>query len=160
MLRVQAADPGEPVPSPRRPDLLHTLGATLSWVAGLTLMVSSFTGWYSSKPPADPPVAVLGWDTGALGRLVFFCGAALVLLTVLRKVGVALPRGVPESLLVLALGVLATIFVLIRLISVPGDLVETAERGIGLWISLAAGVSVILAGFVQAADEARRPAPR
>jgi hypothetical protein len=135
---------------------LHTLGTTLSWVAGLTLMVSSFTGWYASEAPTEPPIAVLGWDTGTLGRLVFFCGAALVLLSFLRTAGVVLPRGIPESLLVLGLGALATIFVLIRLISIPENLVETTQRGIGLWISLAAGVAVIVAGFLQAADEADR----
>ena len=51
-----------------------------------------------------------------------------------------------------ALGALATIFVLVRVISVPDDFFF-AHRGAGLWISLAAALAVIVAGLLQASEE-------
>jgi hypothetical protein len=60
---------------------------------------------------------------------------------------------VPESLLVLALGALATIFVLIRVISIPDAVLPADGRGIGIWISLLAGLGVILGGLLRAAEE-------
>ena len=52
----------------------------------------------------------------------------------------------------IALGALATIFVLVRVISVPDDFFF-AGRGIGLWISLVAAIGVIVAGLLQASEE-------
>jgi len=51
-----------------------------------------------------------------------------------------------------AVGALATIFFLVRLISIPDDFFF-AGRGVGIWISLAAAVAVIVAGLLQAAEE-------
>ena len=59
----------------------------------------------------------------------------------------------PESLLVLALGALALIFVLIRVISIPDSVLPADGRGIGLWISLLAALGVVLGGLLRAAEE-------
>jgi hypothetical protein len=88
-----------------------------------------------------------------LGKLVFFCGLAALILEALREAGIELPATVPESLVLIALGSLATIFVLIRLISIPDTFFDTAGRGIGLFISLAAAVALIVAGLLRAAEE-------
>lgn len=117
------------------------------------LALSSLMGWYTGSSLEGPPVAIIGWHTGALGKLVFFVGLIVVLLAVARETGVELPPGVPESLLVVALGTLATIFVLIRVISIPDTFADTASRGVGLWVSLAAGLLVIVGGLVRAAEE-------
>ena len=55
--------------------------------------------------------------------------------------------------MLIALGSLATIFVLIRLISIPDTYFGTAGRGIGIFISLAAAVALICAGLLRAAEE-------
>ena len=55
----------------------------------------------------------------------------------LREFGIELPAAVPESLVVIALGALSTIFVLVRAISIPDEFFF-AGRGIGIWISLGA----------------------
>jgi hypothetical protein len=60
---------------------------------------------------------------------------------------------VPESLVLLGLGSLATIFVLIRLVSIPDTYFATAGRGIGIFISLVAAVALIVAGLLRAAEE-------
>lgn len=129
-----------------------TLGGRLTWVAGLMLALSSFTGWYAGSSDAGPTLSVIGWHTGVLGKLVFFVGLALVALAALREFGFELPPSIPESLVVIALGSLATIFVLIRLISIPDSIVG-AGRGIGIWISLLSALAVIAAGLLRASEE-------
>ena len=106
------------------------LGGRLTWVAALVLTVSAFTDWYAQSGLAGPTIAVIGWHTGTLGKLVFVIGALLLLLVILRELGFELPPTVPESLVVIALGSLATIFVLIRLISIPDSIPPPAGRGI------------------------------
>jgi hypothetical protein len=101
------------------------LGGRLAWVAGLVLTVSAFTDWYAGPNTAGPTLAVIAWHTGTLGKLVFVIG----------------------------LGSLATIFVLIRLISIPDSIPPPAGRGIGIWISLLASLAVIAAGLLRASEE-------
>jgi hypothetical protein len=54
---------------------------------------------------------------------------------------------------VLALGALAAIFVLIRIISIPDSVLPADGRGIGIWISLVAALGVIAGGLLRAAEE-------
>jgi len=130
---------------------LFGLGDGLALVAGVVLAVSSITGWYTGEGEGVT-ISVLGWNTGVLGKLVLFVGLAVVLVLVLREVGVEPPAAVPQSLVTVALGALATIFVLVRVISVPDDFFF-ANRGVGIWISLAAAIAVIVAGLLQASEE-------
>jgi hypothetical protein len=130
-----------------------SLGAELTWVGGLVLAVSSFTSWYSGESVEGPTLSVTGWNSGTLGKLVFLIGVAVVCLAALRRFGLQFPSVAPEPLIVVALGALAAVFVLIRLISVPDSVVGTAGRSIGIWISLASAAAVIAAGLLQAAEE-------
>ena len=127
------------------------IGGRLGLLAGLVLAVSSFTGWYSG-PGEGVKVSVTGWNTGIAGKAVFFIGLAVVVVVVLREVGVQMPATVPESLLTIALGAIATIIVLVRVISIPDDFFF-AGRGVGIWISLVAAIGVIVAGLLQASEE-------
>ena len=149
--------PPEPegYPQPRRPlaggALFWGLGERLAWVAGLVLALSSFTGWYSGSGEGVT-ISVMGWHTGTIGKLVFFTGLAVLVLVALREAGIDLPAAVPESLIVIALGSLGTIFALIRLISIPDDFFF-AGRGVGIWITLVAAVALIVAGLLEASEE-------
>ena len=136
---------------PRGPSL-WVAGRRMTWVAGLVLAVSAFTGWYVGSGDGLS-LSVVGWNTGTLGKLVFFVGLVVVALVALREADIELPATVPESLVVIALGSLATIFVLIRLIQPPEDFLPADGRGIGLWISLGASIAVIVAGLLQASEE-------
>ena len=129
------------------------LGGRLTWVAALVLALSAFTDWYAEHGLAGPTIAVIGWHTGALGKLVFFIGLAVLALVILRESGIELPATVPESLVVIALGALSTIFVLIRLIDVPDEFFGWRGRGIGIFISLFASLAVIAAGLLRAGEE-------
>ena len=129
------------------------LGETFTWVSGLVLAVSAFTDWYAGSDAIGPTIGVIAWHTGTLGKLVFFIGLAVVALVALREAGIELPPAVPDSLVVIALGSLATIFVLIRLISIPDEFLPAGGRGIGIWISLLASLAVIAAGLLRATEE-------
>jgi hypothetical protein len=130
---------------------LWGLGEQITWVTGLVLALSALTGWYSGQGEGVT-VSVLGWNTGVLGKLVFLLGALAILVVALRRWGIDLPAAVPQSLVVVALGALSTIFVLVRAISIPDEFFF-AGRGIGLWISLVASVALIGAGLLQASEE-------
>jgi hypothetical protein len=137
-------------PSARGASLL-ALSDNLALVAGLVLSVSAFTGWYTG-PSGGITVSITGWHTGTLGKLVFFAGLAVLLVVVLREIGVELPAAAPESLVTIALGAISTIFVLVRIVSIPDDFFF-AGRGVGIWISLLAAIGVIAAGLLQVSEE-------
>lgn len=155
--------PDEPVVSARRRLLrpgvaartgggYWLLGERLARWAGLVLTLSTFMSWYSGSDDG-PTIAVIGWHVGVLGKLVFFIGLAVLALWGLREAGFELPAAVPESLILIGLGSLATTFVLIRLISVPDEFFPYTGRGIGIWISLLASLAVIVAGLLEASEE-------
>ena len=140
-------------PEPRRPVTgVWALGERLTWLAALVLLLSTLTGWYVGSGDGLT-LAVIGWHTGVPGKLVFFVALAVLGLVALREAGIELPATIPESLVVIALGAVATVFVLIRLISIPEEFLPAASRGVGIWISLVAAVGVIVAGLLEAAEE-------
>jgi hypothetical protein len=140
-----------PRPAPR-PAGVWVWGGTLTWLSGLLLAVSAFTDWYVGGGQGVT-TAIIGWHTGTLGKLVFFIGLAVLAVVLLREAGIELPATVPESLVVMALGALSTIFVLIRLISIPDEFFGWRGRGIGIFISLAASLLVIAGGLLRAGEE-------
>src|ERR671920_25878 len=145
---MQTVDPESRPPTraePRRGQAtLWGLGERLTPLAALVLLLSSLMGWYAGSGDGLT-ISVIGWHTGVLGKLVFFVGLALLALVALREAGIELPATVPESLIVIALGAIATVFVLIRLISIPEQYLPADGRGIGIWVSLVAAVAVIAA---------------
>jgi hypothetical protein len=127
------------------------LGGRLTFLFGLLLAVSSLTGWYTGEGEGAT-VSVLGWHTGTIGKVVLFLGLIAVLVVVLRELGVNMPASVPESLIAIGVGSVATILVLVRLISIP-DTFFFASRGVGIWLSLACAVGLIVAGLLEASEE-------
>jgi hypothetical protein len=130
---------------------LSGMGERLTFLFGILLAMSALTGWYSGEGNGAT-VSVIGWHTGTIGKIVLFLGLAAVLLIVLREVGVSMPASVPESLVAIGIGSIATILVLVRIISIP-DTFFFASRGIGIWISLVCAVGIILAGLLEASEE-------
>ena len=125
-------------------------GGRLTFLFGLLLAMSALTGWYTGE----------GWHDRVRHRLEHghdredrvLPRPPAVLLVVLREVGVNMPASVPESLIAIAIGSIATILVLVRIISIPDDFFF-ASRGLGIWISLACAVGIILAGLLEASEE-------
>lgn len=144
-------DSPRPRPLPRYGGGAWSIGSRLTWLSGLLLAISAFTDWYAGSG-GGITIGVIGWHTGALGKLVFFIGLAVLAFWALREAGIELPATVPQSLITIALGSLATIFVLIRLISIPAQFTGSG-RGVGIWISLLSALAVIAAGLLQASEE-------
>jgi hypothetical protein len=153
---VDIAEPTPSTPGPySRPVTaggIWAAGERITWVSGLVLALSSFMDWYAGHG-VGVTLAVIGWHTGVLGKLVFFLGLGVLAIVGLREAGVELPPSVPESLVIVALGAIAAIFVLIRLISIPDSMLPADGRGIGIWISLFSALGVILGGVLRAAEE-------
>jgi hypothetical protein len=151
---VEVDDPAHPPRERGRtaPDGIWGAGERVTWVAGLMLAISSFTDWYAGSG-VGVKLAVIGWHTGVLGKLVFFIGLATIAIVALRESGIDLPAAAPESLVILCLGALSTVFVLIRVISIPDSVLPADGRGIGIWISLLASLAVIAGGLLRAAEE-------
>jgi hypothetical protein len=134
------------------PGGIWAMGERLTALSGFVLMLSSFMGWYAGSDQG-PTIAVIGWHTGVIGKLVFLLGLAVVVLVVLRELGIELPATVPESLVIIVLGSLATILVLVRVISVPDRFFPFDGRGIGIWIALIAALGLIVGGLLRAGEE-------
>ena len=130
---------------------LTGLGERLTFLFGVLLAMSSLTGWYTGAGNGTT-VSVIGWHTGTIGKIVLVVGLVAVLLVVLREVGVTMPAAVPESLVTIAIGSIATMLVLVRLVSIP-DTFFFASRGIGIWISLVCAIGIIVAGLLEASEE-------
>jgi hypothetical protein len=141
------------VAPPRRPSVstITSPGEALTWLAALVFTLSSFMGWYSAEG-AGVTVSVIAWHTGTIGKLVFFVGLALIAFLFLRATGVEPPPAVRVGVVIMGVGVLATILVLVRLIDIPDRFVGSG-RGIGIWISLVAALLIVVAGFLKAGEE-------
>ena len=118
------------------------------------LAISAFTDWYAGSQADGLMLSVTGWHTGALGKLVFFAGLATLILEALREAGIELPATVPESLVLIALGSLATIFVLIRADLDPRHVLRHRRpRHRDLHQPGRRGRALIVAGLLRAAEE-------
>jgi hypothetical protein len=127
------------------------LGARLTFLFGLLLTMSALTGWYTGEGEGTT-VSVIGWHTGTIGKVVLLLGLVAVLIAVLRELGIELPPAIPESLIAIGIGSIATVLVLVRLISIP-DTFFFASRGVGIWISLVCAIGIIVAGLLEASEE-------
>ena len=116
------------------------------------LTLSPFMDWYASTQPNGLTLSVTGWHTGALGKLVFFIGLVTLILEALREAGIELPDSVPERFVLIGLGALATIFVLVRLASIPDTYFAAGGRGIGIYVALLASLGLLAAGLLRTAD--------
>lgn len=156
MQTPEPSPPDEPYVEERErfsPDVAWLWGAgeRLTWLSGLVLALSTLMGWYVGVGE-EPTIAVIGWHTGAIAKIVLVIGLAVIALHLLQQAGIELPATVPVSLIVIVLGSLATILVLVRVITIPEEF-QPASRGIGLWISLVAALLVIAAGLLRASEE-------
>ncbi|MGH3024630.1 MAG: hypothetical protein ACRDNI_13310 [Gaiellaceae bacterium] len=145
-------------PRPGRPEGpaagLWRTGELLAWLGGLVLTLSAFMGWYTISGDLRGRLAVIGWHSGTIGKLVFLVGVAVLVLLALRVFGVELPPSVPEGLVIAGLGLAGTILVLIRLFDVPERFEPAVGRGLGIWLSLLASLVLIAAGLLKSAEDA------
>ena len=53
-------------------------GGRPTFLFGLLLAMSALTGWYTAG--MDTTVSVIGWNTGTIGKIVFFLALAVLLI--------------------------------------------------------------------------------
>jgi hypothetical protein len=158
-VETQGPSRGEPLTAARPPPPapgagLWRTGELLAWLGGLVLTLGAFMGWYSISGDLRGSLSVLGWHTGTIGKLVFAVGVVVLLLLALRAFGIHLPPSVPDGIVIAALGLVATILILIRLIDIPEAFQPAVGRGIGIWLSLLAALLLIVAGLLKSAEDA------
>ena len=122
-------------------------GRVLSAVGASLLIVSLFLVWYDiDRSAAEGATTSTGWETFPRLRVILLVGAVLTLASaIVRQVG---PTLVARTLLGLALGALIA-----RRIIDPPDISAPVHAQVGVYVALAAALSVALGGLV---DTGRR----
>jgi hypothetical protein len=146
---------GSPPPavySQSKAEGIWAAGDRIAWISGLILALSSFMDWYSGSG-LGVKLAVIGWHTGTAGKVVFFIGVAVVAIEAFRAFGFELPATLPDGIVIIALGGLATVLVLIRVINIPDAMLPADSRGIGLWVSLIASLGIVAGGLLRATED-------
>jgi len=137
-------------------------------VGGMILMfVALFLTWYRVVIPKEllealggelrnvgvgtPGFSVNGWHyfSAVLAWLLTVVATAVVILKAIPALSFRPP--LPEGLTALALGAIAFLLVLYRLIAVPAPS-EAFGRGAGVYIALIATLAVALGGFLKNAE--------
>jgi hypothetical protein len=129
-----------------------------TWIAGggaVVLLISTFVSWWkvtiSIPGVASGSATASGWDTGALGKLVFFVALIAIALVVVDYMKIDISQmPVPVSLALLGAGALAVLLVLLRFIDTP-DHVDWAW---GLYLALIASLVLTYGGWLKLQEEA------
>jgi hypothetical protein len=121
------------------------LGEVLAGISGALLLVSLFLPWYG----VDGAV-VSGWDSLRTLRFVLLvCSALGILLLLLEITQRASPVPVALSAVIGLVGIVATLWVALRLLQPPGD----GWRLEFAWLGLAAVIGVAAGGLISGRDE-------
>jgi hypothetical protein len=119
-----------------------------TWIAGggaVVLLISTFVSWWKVSVLGFS-VTRSGWDTGALGKLVFLVALIAIVLVVIDHMGVDVAQlPVPVPLALLGAGVLAVIFVLLRFIDTPNHV----DWAWGLYLALLASLALTYGGWLK-----------
>jgi hypothetical protein len=144
------------------------LGDLVAAVSGAILFLSLFLHWYSVSvhfAGISQSKGFSGWTVlSFIDILLFLIAAAAIAVAVLRMAN-AIPRlAVSPGLVLLALGALATLLVLYRIIDIPGGTsgFESAAvdvgRSFGIFVALIAALGVAAGGWITWNEEGR-PTP-
>ena len=119
-----------------------------TWVAGggaVVLLLSTFFAWWKVSALGFS-VNASGWDTGALGKLVFFVALIAVIAVVVDHMDVDVSSSpISMAALILTCGCVAVLLVLIRFFDTP-DHVDWAW---GLYLALIASLVTAYGAFMK-----------
>ncbi len=120
-----------------------SMGQKIFAIAGLVYFIASFLAWYTYSFTGIVDVSANAWDIGflwgSLWALLFIIGAVLV---VLPAFGVGAPK-IP-AIAFLLIGVLATLFTLLKLIIGEPDPISAS---FGIYLALIAAIGATYGGF-------------
>ena len=142
-----------------------TSGDLSAGIGGIVLLVSLWLNWYGISVDVagfSAEASASGWEVfSTIDIILFVIAAAAIALVVLKALG-QVPADVPEAVVLLALGGLAVLLILYRLIDTPApsDLPEQVDvtRELGLFIGLIGAAGIAWGGW-RANIEAPRARP-
>jgi hypothetical protein len=117
-----------------------------TWIAGagaVVLLISVFLSWWKVTVLSSVSVSASGWDTGALGKLVFFVALIAIALVVVDHQKVDMP--VPVGTALVVAGALAVLLVIIRFIDTP----DGVDRAWGLYVAFLASLALTYGGWLK-----------
>jgi hypothetical protein len=170
-------------------------GALLAGASGLLLIIFMFFGWFEltgvsaavpgfeetiggeelqglAEAEGQDTVASAWQSFGFIDIILFLVALAAIGLAVLAATGARLDLPVPAGTIVAALGGLAVLLILFRLISPPDlvgafggtvpegiDIETDVGRKIGVWLGLLAAIGITLGGLLSMREEAETAGP-
>ena len=123
-----------------------------TWIAGggaVVLLISTFFSWWKVSALGFS-VNASGWDTGALGKLVFFVALIAIALIVVDYMKVDISQlPIPVSLAVLGCGALSLLLVIIRYIDTP----DGVSRAWGIYVAIIAAAVLTYGGWLMRQED-------
>jgi hypothetical protein len=127
-----------------------------TWIAGggaVVLLISVFLSWWKVTATAlgiTISGSANGWDTGALGKLVFLVALVAIALVLVDHMQVDVTQlPIPVSLALLGCGALSVLLVLLRFIDTPSHV----DWAWGLYLALIASLVLTYGGWLKLQEE-------
>jgi len=132
-------------------------GEAIVAISGAALIVVMFLPWWGASLEGVPLGEIPGvdttfnaWEAASTNDVIWFAaGLAAVALGLLAATQRRPDLPTAGSALVTALGLLALVLVVVRLVDPPGAL----DREYGVWLGLAAIVGIVCGGWLAMSDE-------
>jgi hypothetical protein len=131
-----------------------TPGDISAGIGGIVLLVSLWLKWYSvsvSVQGFSASASATGWEVLSTIDIILFLISLAAIVLVATKAAGALPPDVPAPVVLLALGGLAVLLVLYRIIDTPApsDLPDEVDvsRKIGIFIALIGAAGIAYGGW-------------
>ena len=119
-----------------------------TWIAGggaVVLLLSTFFSWWKVSV-AGFSVSASGWDTGALGKLVFLVALIAIILVVVDHMKIDISQlPVPPSLALLGDAAIGVLFVLWRFLDTPNHV----SWAWGLYLALIASLALAYGAWLK-----------
>ncbi|MDX6537546.1 MAG: hypothetical protein QOD37_1887 [Gaiellales bacterium] len=124
-----------------------------TWLTGggaVVLLISTFFSW--GKVSLGPiTLNVSGWDTGALGKLVFFAALIAIILVVIDYMKVDVSQmPIPVSLALVGAAAAGLLFVILRFLFMPDGL----SRAWGLYLAIIAAAVLAYGAWLKLQEDA------
>ena len=124
-----------------------------TWIAGggaVVLLISTFFAWWKVSALGFS-VNASGWDTGGLGKLVFFVALIAIALVVIDHMKVDVSQmPIPVPLALLGAGALSVLLVVIRYIDTP----DGVDRAWGIYVAFIAALVLTYGAWLKLQEEA------
>ena len=124
-----------------------------TWIAGggaVVLLISTFFAWWKVSALGFS-VNASGWDTGGLGKLVFFVALIAIALVVIDHMKVDVSQmPIPVPLALLGAGALSVLLVVIRYIDTP----DGVDRAWGIYVAFIAALVLTYGAWLKLQVEA------